>query len=62
VHEIHAGSGYWSQDSIVAILSVPETPSRIWVRWPGGKVTNTALKENSKEIAIDISGNLVALP
>ena len=60
VREIHAGSGYWSQDSTVAVLSVPEPPSRIWVRWPWGKVTSTILGEPPKEVVIDGEGKLVS--
>ena len=37
--EIHAGSGYWSQDSAVQVMAIPEQPTQIQVRWPGGKVT-----------------------
>ena len=39
VREIHAGSGYWSQDGAVQVLSTPEPPKQIWVRWPGGRAT-----------------------
>src|SRR5207244_3272147 len=28
--EIHAGSGYWSQDSAVQVLATAEKPVRIW--------------------------------
>ena len=38
VREIHAGSGYWSQDSAVQVLGIPEPPAQIHVRWPGGKM------------------------
>jgi hypothetical protein len=59
VREIHGGSGYWSQDSPVTVLSVPEPPSRIWVRWPGGKVTSASVPEHAKEISVDVEGKLV---
>ena len=59
VREIHGGSGYWSQDSTVTVLSVPTPPSRIWVRWPGGKVTTSIIPEHAKEISIDIEGKLI---
>src|SRR5262249_48790848 len=36
LQEIHAGSGYGSQDS--AVLVLPESTSRLQVRWPGGAV------------------------
>ncbi len=59
VREIHAGSGYWSQDSAVSVLATPETPSRIWVRWPGGKVTTTELPLDAREISVDDHGTLL---
>jgi len=52
VREIHGGSGYFSQDSAIIVLSVPETPSSIWVRWPGGKVTTTKLSDSPKLVSI----------
>jgi enediyne biosynthesis protein E4 len=58
VREVHAGSGYWSQDSAVSVLSVPERPSGIWVRWPGGKVTRTQLAGDSKAVSVDFSGKI----
>ncbi|MCI0540489.1 MAG: FG-GAP-like repeat-containing protein, partial [Verrucomicrobiales bacterium] len=36
--EIHAGSGYWSQDSAVQVLGTSGPPTKLWVRWPGGKI------------------------
>ena len=48
--EIHAGSGYWSQDSAVTILGMPENPQQLWVRWPGGKTTTTPIPASAREI------------
>ncbi len=59
--EIHAGSGYWSQDSAVQIMGLREKPVGISVRWPGGKVTNSDLPKKAREITIDRKGNLVVL-
>ena len=36
VHEIHLGSGYWSQDSSEFILALPEPAAELEIRWPGG--------------------------
>jgi len=36
--EVHAGSGYWSQDSMTLVLAAPSTPLAVQVRWPGGGV------------------------
>jgi hypothetical protein len=58
--EIHAGSGYWSQDSLTQVLAMPEKPLSIWVRWPGGKVTTTPIPENTKAITLNIDGNIIS--
>jgi hypothetical protein len=52
MREVHAGSGYWSQDSPVQVLATPKTPTRIWVRWPGGKVVTVSVPPNSSEIEV----------
>jgi hypothetical protein len=59
--EIHAGSGYWSQDSAVQVMSLPEPASQIWVRWPGGKTTTTALPAGARDIQIQENGRLTPL-
>jgi hypothetical protein len=53
VREIHAGSGYWSQDSAIAVMILSETPTHVWVQWPGGKTTTFDLRPNTKEAVID---------
>jgi len=54
--EIHAGSGYWSQDSAVQVLATPQAPDQIWVRWPGGKTTLGVVPSGAAEIEVDWSG------
>lgn len=58
--EIHAGSGYWSQDSLTQILATPTAPESLWVRWPGGRVTETAVPSNAKEITVNIEGKMIS--
>jgi hypothetical protein len=58
--EIHAGSGYWSQDSLTQILATPIPPEKLWVRWPGGRVTTTDVPPYAKEITVDSEGKLAA--
>jgi hypothetical protein len=57
-HEVHAGSGYWSQDSAVLVLGVPESPRRISVRWPGGKTVQAEVSAGSREIAVEYDGGV----
>ena len=52
VKEIHAGSGYWSQDSAVLIFPPPPTASDITVRWPGGKVTVAKMNPGESEVVV----------
>ncbi len=55
--EVHAGSGYWSQDSPVQVLGLAEVPRKVWVRWPGGHVTESPCPEGAREIQIDFRSN-----
>jgi len=54
--EIHAGSGYWSQDSATQIFSVSPPPEEIQVVWPGGKRTVTPVARDTPELVINITG------
>lgn len=56
LREIHAGSGYWSQDSVVQVLGTPAEPAQIWVRWPGGKVTVSEVPAGARSIQVDTAG------
>jgi hypothetical protein len=59
--EIHAGSGYWSQDSAVQVMAMPEAATQIRVRWPGGEVTTAALPPEAREISLDRAGTIKVL-
>jgi enediyne biosynthesis protein E4 len=52
VREIHAGSGYWSQDSAVPVLGAPRSPTAIRVRWPGGHVSDSPLSPGNRQITL----------
>ena len=56
--EVHAGSGYWSQDSTVQVLTLPEMPTQLWVRWPGGKTFSAAIPKKAREIQVDVEGTV----
>jgi hypothetical protein len=56
--ELHAGSGYWSQDSAVTVLAAPEPVTQIQVRWPGGKTTTAAVPAGAREVLIPAEGEL----
>lgn len=56
--EVHAGAGYWSQDSAVQVLSATGTASGLWVRWPGGKVTTANVPAGAAEVAVGSDGTV----
>jgi hypothetical protein len=56
--EIHAGSGYWSQDSATAVLGCPATPTAVWVRWPGGTARVSPLPAGADEVWLYPDGRI----
>ena len=60
--EIHAGSGYWSQDGPVQVLASGGAADGVWVRWPGGQTTSSRLPAGSRSVAIDTAGGVQAQP
>jgi hypothetical protein len=60
--EIHAGAGYWSQDSPVQVLGRLPEPMQLGVRWPGGKITMVDLPKGAREIQVSVAGEVRALP
>ena len=58
VRELHGGSGYWSQDSLIEVLSMPAAPNEIQVRWPGGMTTTNAVPAQAREIQVNFEGKL----
>jgi len=61
VREIHAGSGYWSEDSAVQVLAAPDTPAQLWVRWPGGRTTTNTVPAGAHEVEVEAEGKLKML-
>jgi enediyne biosynthesis protein E4 len=51
--ELRAGSGYWSQDSAVQVMSSPIAPTSLHVRWPGGKSQVAEITPETLELEID---------
>jgi enediyne biosynthesis protein E4 len=56
--EIHAGAGYWSQNSPVQVLSLLPEPMKIWIRWPGGKITLSDLPAGAREVEVSVGGEV----
>jgi len=59
--EFRAGSGYWSQDSAVQVLAAAVNPTSVWIRWPGGRITTSALPMGANDVSIDPAGTVVKL-
>jgi enediyne biosynthesis protein E4 len=60
--EIHAGSGYWSEDGAVQVLASEAPSDGVWVRWPGGKTTSSRLPVGALSVAIDPTGGVTPMP
>ena len=54
--EIHAGSGYWSQDATTFVLATPTAPTSLRVRWPGGKSQDWPWPAGAKSIEVSADG------
>lgn len=59
--EIQAGSGYWSQHSTVPVLASRGRPTHVWVRWPGGHVTEGLLPGEAREVSVRPDGTVTRL-
>jgi hypothetical protein len=51
MHELHSGTGYLSQDSLTAVLRVPEA-GEIHVWWPDGSESATPVTPEMRELRI----------
>jgi hypothetical protein len=63
LREIQAGSGYWSQNSSVQIMSLPDgqNPTAISILWPGGKKNRSLIPRDAHEIEVATDGGLKAV-
>jgi hypothetical protein len=52
VREIHAGSGYWSQNGVTQVFGLSGTPTEVRVRWPGGRETRTPAPAKATEVVV----------
>ncbi len=60
--EIHAGSGYWSQDAAVQVLSAGFEARQIHVRWPGGKQAVFEIPAGARAVLLDSAGRITSQP
>jgi hypothetical protein len=52
VREIEAGSGYWSQNGAVQVFGMQGTPTAVWIRWPGGSISQVPVPPGAKEVVV----------
>jgi hypothetical protein len=50
--EVHAGGGYWSQDSSVQVLGGAEGMRFVRVQWPGGGTSRTPLPPGTRDLTV----------
>lgn len=50
--QVTAGSGYGSQDGVVQVLGLEESPAALWVRWPGGREEVVPLKSEIRDVEL----------
>jgi hypothetical protein len=58
--EIHAGSGYWSQDSAAVVLTSSSLVTNLWIRWPGGREMTYAIPVGAREVSLAVDGKIDA--
>jgi hypothetical protein len=42
----------------VRVMGCPQTPTQIWIRWPGGKTTAGEVSVGAREITVDTEGKV----
>jgi hypothetical protein len=52
VREIHAGSGYWSENGAVQVFGLSGTPSAVLTRWPGGEEIRVPVTAGAREVVV----------
>jgi len=54
--EVHAGSGFWSQDSASLVLAALAAPTAVWVRWAGGREAEWPWPGGARRLEIAAEG------
>ena len=50
--EVQAGAGYWSSNSPTQVMGLAGDPESVWVRWPGGTTSESAVRKGQRTILI----------
>jgi hypothetical protein len=52
MREIHAGSGYWSENGAIQVFGLSGTPTAVLSRWPGGEETRVPVPAGAREVVV----------
>ncbi len=58
VREVHAGSGYWSQDAAVQVMALPGPARKIRIDWPGRGRSELEIPPGAGEIEVSATAGL----
>jgi enediyne biosynthesis protein E4 len=56
--EVHGGAGYWSQDSVVQVLSSLQTAQELEIHWFGGARSIYEIPVGAREVLADVDGTI----
>jgi enediyne biosynthesis protein E4 len=59
--EVHAGSGYWSQDAATQVMGPADNLEAILIKWPGGKTQQSHVPKDATEMRIAIDARATKL-
>lgn len=59
--EVHAGSGYWSQNAAVQVMAPGEKAVELEVRWPGGKLATVVVPPGTWAMEVSFDGKATVL-
>jgi hypothetical protein len=57
VREVKAGSGYWSQDELLQVLGLRDTPVALRARWPHGGESRHEIRAGTRDIRVEWPGD-----
>lgn len=60
--EVHAGSGFLSQDSAIQVLASTNAPTKLWVRWPGRSAQSWPIPTGATEMVVSTNAIVKVLP
>ena len=61
-HEVHAGGGYWSQDSADLVLGAIDEPEGLSVKWPGGASMTVPIRQSPHQVVVGMDGKVEEQP